>query len=103
MCKRDIAARVQSQQVTIVRLQQELAAKNQEIESLRNGDGPIRPILLRKMSTYIQVDDKMRKSLMSKEESVYDFMARLTSLVNCVKDELYSGEHYDFLSRGRPV
>ena len=104
VCKRDVKARVQSPQATIVRLQQELAAKSQEIERLRNGDGPIGPILLRKMSTHIDVDDKMRKSLlMSKEESVYHFMARLTSLVNCVKDELSLGEHYDFLSRGRPV
>ena len=103
VCKRDADRRVRDQQVTIVRLQQELAAKDQEIQRLRNGDGLIGPILFRKMSMSANVDEAERRSLMSKKESVYHFVCRLSDLIACVKDEVTWGGHYDFLSRGRQV
>ena len=103
VCKRDTDRRVDDQRATIARLQQELAAKDQEIKSLQNGDGPIGPILLRKMSTSGALSDKHRNLLMSKNESVYHFMRRMGSLASSVQDELTWGEHYDFLSRGRAI
>ena len=103
VCKRDADRRVMDQQATIVRLQQELAAKDQEIQRLRNGDGPIGPILLRKLSASKAVEERERRLIMSKTESVYHFVGRLSNLIACVKDEVIYGEHYDFMSRGRPV
>ena len=92
VCKRDIAARVQSQQATIVRLHQELAAKDAEIASLRAGNGPIGPVLI--ATRAFPISDERRADLMAKTESVAHFINRVHALAHCVQDELFVGEHY---------
>ena len=100
VCKHDTDQRVDDQRATIVRLQQELAAKDAEIVSLRAGNGPIGPILVSNL--LVDPSDKSRASLMAMTETVADFIKRVRWLASCVHDELFWGKHFDGMARNSP-
>jgi hypothetical protein len=81
-------------------LQQELAAKDAEIASLRAGNGPIGPVLI--ATKKYDISDERRADLMAKTESVAHFIDRVHWLAHCVQDELFAGEHCAFFARPSP-
>ena len=87
VCKRDAEDRIESQRRTIARLQQELASKNAEIASLKAGDGPIGPILMRNLPADFDHDSWYSR------ESVASFVERVQRISRAVTTELTFGQH----------
>jgi hypothetical protein len=80
---------VEEQRATIVRLQQELAAKDAEIADLRIGKGPIGPILVERMKNHSS--EGQRAIMLSKTESVMEFIWRMANTAHHMHDEMVWG------------
>ena len=93
VCKHDADPRVEKQRATIVRLQQELAAKDAEIADLRIGKGAIGPILLENRTKALsnRMDDLVRADLLARTETVDQFITRMLSLARDVTGNLMWG------------
>jgi hypothetical protein len=89
VCKHDADPRVEEQRATIVRLQQELAAKDAEIADLRIGKGPIGPILVEKMKD--NSSEEQRAIMLSRTESVRDFIWKMSTTAQHMHDEMVWG------------
>ena len=100
VCKHDTDQMVDDQRATIVRLQQELAAKDAENASLRAGNGPIGPILASNLGA--GTSDELLARAMAMTEPVADFIKRVSRLALCVHAELLNGKHEDFMARNSP-